>query len=119
MGGPTRKDIKRAMQEGQARMDAEMLLESPILYPVDPPCLTDGNRLIDAQLSAIGAMPVLLGHYVELLRRTHRLSEFIKANMGTTEDWPIIVLAESESSADVLNRLLDDVRLSVGALVEI
>lgn len=58
-------------------------------------------------------------YHVELLRRAEQLINFISANVGKTDDFPIQLVAETEETDGELQSCIESLRVSVNFLTEI
>ena len=119
MPEPSDLELDAVVVLGGRRCLNSRALEASILIP-DPQEWTKNRDTATArQLEAFGGAEKLLESYMELLARSQALTEYCNANLGMTEDWPILLCGESRDSEELLMRLIKKVDNAVGCLLEI
>jgi len=85
------------LKEGQARCNNQELSDAAWLSPPPPAWDLARQELLQVQLQRYGSIEALLTNYVELLFRARMFTDFVRSNVGETEEWPVIVYGESDT----------------------
>jgi len=85
------------LREGQVRCNNQDLSDAAWLNPTPPAWDLTRQELLRIQLQRYGSVEALLTNYIELLFRAKMFTEFVRANVGETEEWPVIVYGESDT----------------------
>lgn len=85
------------LREGQVRCSNQDLSDAAWLNPQPPAWDLNRQELLQTQIRRYGSIEALLANYVELLFRAQMFTDFVRANVGETEEWPVIVYGESDT----------------------
>jgi hypothetical protein len=85
------------LREGQVRCSNQDLSDAAWLNPEPPAWDLTRHELLQTQIKRYGSVDALLTNYVELLFRAQMFTDFVRANVGETEEWPVIVYGESDT----------------------
>lgn len=104
---------------GSARCHSEVSWDAPIMPPKPPDWAKNRHLMLRRQLVAFGGAENLLEHYAELLVRCQQLVDFFNSNVGIDDEWPLMLMGESEEVEMLLGKLVAKADHAVGTLTEI
>jgi hypothetical protein len=109
--------IEDAAQLGEKRLENQRKFSAPLLLP-DEDLFGDGREIFTNQARYLSNEEIRIYH-LELYRRVQGFLDFFDSNVGLTEDYPLMVLGESEGAIEVLEERLAEMRSAVGLLTEL
>lgn len=107
-----------ALEMGTKRMESMSVFDSPVYLPPDPPWTLSVRDLAKDQITKSKNIESLVCSYIELLARAKALTDFWTANVGRTEDWPVMVMGESDEVDACLDRRVKKLQMMVALLDE-
>jgi hypothetical protein len=114
-----KSDLENASELGILRLENASMIDAAVMIPKPPAWTNRRKAMIRKQRKAHGNDDKLLDNYMELLVRSVALTDFIRHNVGQTDDWPICVFGDSAQAEDYLSNLVNRLQSVVGCLVEV
>ena len=111
-------DYNQIVRIGMRRIDSERVTDSSLLIPQTPSWNNCRPTLIARQAAAMGGREQLLLHYTELLSRAQIVVDFFSSNVGSDDDWPIMILGDSPVAEQMLKDCVSKLQVVVDFLTE-